>query len=240
MSARRHQLPGGPEIELRRSARARRYSLRVPATGGVPVLTMPANASEREALAFARSRQGWMQRHLQARGAPVPVTLGTVLPVLGDTLTIAQGQGRSTRREGALLHIPGPEHRVGAKAAAWVKATAREALAEAATRYADTIGASFTRLDLRDTKGRWGSCSSAGRLMFSWRLALAPREVLDYVAAHEVAHLIHMDHSPRFWALVEQLYPNHAPARQWLRTNGAGLHRFAFTAPAQTAQDAGH
>lgn len=226
----RHMLAGGPVVEIRTSARARRYSLRVPATGGPPVLTMPAGANPAEALRFAESRKGWLRRHLADRGAPVPVGYGTTLPVLGAQVTIAPGTGRSARRDGAVLHLPGPDHTVGKRAQSWLKSCAREALTDAATRYARSSGTRFSRLDLRDTKGRWGSCSSAGRLMFSWRLALAPPQVLDYVAAHEVAHLTHMDHSPRFWALVARICPGHEAPRLWLRENGPALHRFDFAA----------
>ena len=88
----------------------------------------------------------------------------------------------------------------------------------------------FTALALRDTRSRWGSCTHEGRLMYSWRLAMAPPEVLDYVAAHEVAHLAHMDHSPRFWAAVATLMPGYAPRRAWLRRNGADLMAWSFRA----------
>lgn len=224
-------LTDGPEIVLRRSARARRYSLRVPATGGLPVLTMPTGANPAEALRFAESRKGWLRRHLSARGVPVPVGYGSTLPVLGTQMTIAEGAGRGVVQDGAVLRLPGPAHTVGKRVQTWLKTCARDALTGAATRYARSSGTEFTRLDLRDTKGRWGSCSSAGRLMFSWRLVLAPPEVLDYVAAHEVAHLTHMDHSSRFWGLVGRMYPGYDAPRLWLRQNGAALHRFDFTAP---------
>ncbi|RMD90830.1 MAG: M48 family peptidase, partial [Alphaproteobacteria bacterium] len=107
---------------------------------------------------------------------------------------------------------------------------AREALAAACDRHAARLGRRYGRLSLRDTRSRWGSCSAEGNLNFSWRLVMAPPEVLDYVAAHEVAHLAEMNHSPAFWALVERLFPAHEAPRRWLRENGASLHRYRFDA----------
>jgi predicted metal-dependent hydrolase len=95
------------------------------------------------------------------------------------------------------------------------------------------LGLPFGRVTLRDTRSRWGSCTSAGDLMFSWRLIMAPSAVLDYVVAHEVAHLAEMNHSDRFWAQVERLFPDHAAPRAWLRRNGAGLHAWDFTRQAE-------
>src|SRR5690606_32603283 len=110
----------------------------------------------------------------------------------------------------------------------WLKALARDRLAAAADRHAATLGRGYRSLVLRDTRSRWGSCAADGRLMFSWRLAMAPPEVLDYVAAHEVAHLAEMNHSPAFWAVVERLMPDHRAPRAWLRAEGAALHRWNF------------
>lgn len=233
----RHVLPCGTTITLRRSNRARRYSLRVPATGGAPVLTMPTAASPQEALRFARSRAGWLARQLQARPQEVRVAHGATLPLLGHPLTVVPGSGRHVVREGAALQVPGPAHRVGPRVAAWLKAEAATILESTATQHAARLGRQITKLDLRDTKGRWGSCSSAGRLMFSWRLVMAPEAVLDYVAAHEAAHLREMNHGPRFWALVEGLCPGHERHRAWLRHHGTALHRYDFTAQAPAAED---
>ena len=105
-------------------------------------------------------------------------------------------------------------------------------VAEASDRHARALGRRFTALALRDTRSRWGSCTHEGRLMYSWRLAMAPPEVLDYVAAHEVAHLRHMDHSPRFWAAVAGLMPGYAIHRDWLRRHGADLMAWQFRDPA--------
>ena len=115
-----------------------------------------------------------------------------------------------------------------ARVQAFLKAEARNDLAAASDRHAKALGRPFRKLTLRDTKSRWGSCSTQGDLMYSWRLVMAPPEVLDYVAAHEVAHLAEMNHSPAFWAVVERLFPNHAACRRWLRAHGQTLHQVSF------------
>ena len=116
----------------------------------------------------------------------------------------------------------------GTKVKALLKARARDMLATVSDDYAAALGRPYTRLTLRDTRSRWGSCTSDGGLMYSWRLIMAPPEVLHYVAAHEVAHLQEMNHSAAFWAVVEQLYGDYAAPRRWLRKEGDRLHRVTF------------
>jgi predicted metal-dependent hydrolase len=103
---------------------------------------------------------------------------------------------------------------------------ARADLTAASTRHAAAVGREISRITIRDVRSRWGSCSASGRLSFSWRIVMAPPWVIDYLAAHEVAHLVHLDHSHRFWSLVAELCPGYAAARQWLRRHGAELHRY--------------
>lgn len=221
-------LAGNPPIEvtLRRSARARRLVLRVSRLDGRVTLTLPVHVSERKALDFARTREEWLRAALSDLSPAEAVGLGTRLPVLGEEVTLAPGGGRGPRRAGNLLQVP--PGRPGPAAAAFLKALARDRLAEASDRHAARLGRPYAALRLRDTRSRWGSCSSQGVLMYSWRLAMAPAPVLDYVAAHEVAHLAHMDHSPAFWEVVAHLCPDHARHRRWLRENGGALHRFTF------------
>ena len=116
--------------------------------------------------------------------------------------------------------------------AAWLREQARQACLAAVTRHAAAGGWRPGRITLRDPRSRWGSCNAGGDLMFSWRLIMAPAAVLDYVVAHEVAHLAELNHSPHFWAVVRRLCPDHAPAREWLRRHGASLHGHHFAAPA--------
>jgi predicted metal-dependent hydrolase len=221
-------LPGNPPVDilLRPSGRARRLSLRVSGIDGRVTVSYPAHASERQAMAFAMEKADWIRGQLARRPVIVPVGPGVAVPVEGRWLTVTPGAGRGVRiAEGQLL---APAARTGAAVGAFLKALARERLAEASDRHAAALGRGFGRLTLRDTRSRWGSCSAAGDLMYSWRLVMAPREVLDYVAAHEVAHLAHMHHGPAFWAEVRRLYGDHRAARGWLRREGGALHRFRF------------
>lgn len=226
-----HILPGTPPVELilRKSARARRISLRVSRLDGRVTLTMPPYASEREALAFAAEKADWLRRHLAARPAETRVSVGYALPVEGRMLTLQSvDHGRAPRIEGDLFLIPGLEARAATRAAAFLKLRARDRLAEASDRYATKLGRPYTSLTLRDTRSRWGSCTTEGALMYSWRLIMAPPEVLDYVAAHEVAHLAEMNHSPAFWKTVGRLYGPYAEARAWLKREGHRLHHYRF------------
>jgi predicted metal-dependent hydrolase len=228
LEARLDALPG-VAIRLVRSARARRYSLRVSALDGRVTLTLPARGSTAEALRFAASRADWLAGVLRRRPPRVAVAPGTMLPVFGRPVALVAASGlRAARLEGATLLVPDAPGRAGPGAAAFLREAARAALADACGRHARALGRRPGRITLRDARSRWGSCSARGDLMFSWRLAMAPPEVLDYVAAHEVAHLERMDHSPAFWQVVARLCPGHRAPRAWLRQEGAGLHRFDF------------
>lgn len=223
-------LDGNPPVEvlLRRSAQARRLSLRISRLDGRATLTLPTRVPEREGMAFVRERESWLRKHLSAIEPEMPVEIGaTVLFEGADVPVIAGPVKRATLKSGALM-VPDDPGKVGKRVAAFMKLRARDALADASDRYAAALGRPYNRISLRDTRSRWGSCSSAGDLMYSWRLIMAPRSVLEYVAAHEVAHLQHMDHSDRFWGVVNDLFPNHKACRKWLRNNGGALHRVRF------------
>lgn len=223
-------LSGNPpiEISLRRSARARRMSLRVSGVDGKVTLTLPRGVPEGEGLAFARSRQDWIADALGRRPDDMMVGLGTELPVEGRLLPVVAASGRSARIEAGRIAVP-LGRPAGSTVQAALKCLARDRLAAASDRHAAAIGRKVGRITLRDTRSRWGSCTVDGNLMFSWRLILAPPDVLDYVAAHEVAHLVHMDHSRAFWAEVGRLFPGHESARAWLKREGTGLHRWRFS-----------
>lgn len=223
-----YRLSGAPSVEvyLRRSARARRLSLRVSSLDGKVTLTLPPHVPERVARAFAEEKARWISQAVGRVSETVEVAPGADIPVEGMTHRIVAGSGRAARRGEGTLTVP--RDRAGPVAEAYLKHLARDRLAQAVDRHAGALSCTPGRITLRDPRSRWGSCSSEGNLMFSWRLIMAPPEVLDYVAAHEVAHLVHMDHSPAFWAAVERLFPGHAAQRQWLRRDGSALHRFRF------------
>lgn len=223
-------LKGDPDITvlLRRSARARRMTLRISQLDGRVTLTLPAKVPEREALDFAHQKQNWIRKHLANWDGHAAVTIGIHLPVEGTVREVVAGTGRSVRLEAGALIVPGPEDRVPARALGFLKTRARDRLAGASDHFAARLGRPYSEISIRDTRSRWGSCSSAGKLMYSWRLIMAPPAVLDYVAAHEVAHLAQMNHSPAFWSEVERIHGPYTAPRKWLRQHGNALHRFRF------------
>jgi len=217
----------GVPIDLRRSARARRISLRVSVLDGRVTLTVPRHVKTKVALEFAEEKSDWIAKALEKQNPVVWVEMGCEIPILGDIHKIVPGRGRAARIKDGVIEAP--EGRVGPSVQAQLKSLARERLVEASDRYASALGRSYGRISLRDTRSRWGSCSHEGNLMYSWRLVLAPPNVLDYVAAHEVAHLAHMDHSQAFWATVADLCLDYQTPRGWLRTDGASLHSYRFS-----------
>ncbi len=221
---------GSPEIivELRRSTRARRMTLRLSNATGLATLTLPKRASLTEARLFAERQQEWLRKHMAKRPERNIIALGQSLPIRGITTELVQGAGRLVTLDAARLCIPGNPDLAARKLQGWLKAQARVDLTTASQFYATKLGKPFTSISLRDTRSRWGSCSTAGALMYSWRLILAPASVLDYVAAHEVAHLKVMNHSADFWTEVARLKPTFKQDRDWLRKNGPSLHAFEF------------
>lgn len=225
-----HFLPGEPKIavHLRRSARARRISLRVSRLDGKVTLTLPARVSEREGLSFVSEKEAWIRKQVADRPDHVSVDIGASLPFQGDLLDVVAGAGRTVHIQGDELVVPEGRSAPARRIETFLKAQARERLISACDHYAAALGRPYHKFTLRDTRSRWGSCTSEGGLMFSWRLIMAPEEVLRYVAAHEVAHLDQMNHSAKFWALVEKLYGPHQAERRWLKAHGEKLHRYRF------------
>lgn len=220
-------------IRLRANPRAQRYLLRLPADSSGPVLTVPKGGDLARAERFARQHIGWLVERLQDRPDHVVLGPGDLVPLRGvDHVILSTGRlrglvstGVNDISEPALL-VPGADDHIPRKVISWLKQEARSDLEERSRHHAGRIGKKIAAISIRDTKSRWGSCASNGRLSFSWRLILAPPEILDYVAAHEVAHLKEMNHSARFWRLCEQLAPQTPTARVWLKENGLRLHGF--------------
>lgn len=216
-------------VHLRRSPRAKRLSLRVSRLDGKVTLTLPLRFPRHEALAFVQEKEDWVARHLAQQKPQSIAQLGAVIPVEGSHQIITPAPVRSVQRhEGRLLVPDRDPDRTPNRVASYLKLLARDRLVEASDQYAGQIGRAYSKFTLRDTRSRWGSCSSQGGLMYSWRLIMAPPEVLNYVAAHEVAHLVEMNHSPAFWAIVDRLYPGYPAQKAWLRCHGSDLHRWQF------------
>lgn len=223
--------PTGPEdgILIRRNPRARRLSLRIDAHDRRAVLTAPKTASKAAISAFLSSQRDWIDRHLAALPSAVLLTDGAVLPLRGEPhrlCHLAEAPRRPVADSGRIL-LGGPANHVDRRLRQWLRAEAARDIGAAVAFHAAALGTNPGRIRLKEMKSRWGSCSIDGDLSFNWRLILAPPFVLDYVAAHEVAHLLVHDHSPRFWALVAGRTTRMAEARRWLRHEGAGLFRYA-------------
>ena len=223
-------------VALKRVSTSRRFTLRVRAATRDVLLTMPARSSLQSAREFAERHAAWIGVRLARLPRPVEFAPGAVTPLRGIDHTIIHRPGErgvawiETGARGPLLCVSGDTPHVPRRVADFLKREAREDLQAAVSRHAKRLSVKPKRIVLRDTASRWGSCSSTGGLNFSWRLILAPPFVLDYLAAHEVAHIVHMNHSPLFWKLTRRLFPETDRAETWLKVHGAGLHRFGAVA----------
>lgn len=195
--------------------------------GGVRV-TVPARVARAEVDAFLRSYRAWVAERVADIPAAPPLADGDRLALLDDALmlTIAGppvAGGRAERRGGRLVVRPAADGALEAPVERWYRRSAHAELARRSGAVAAGLGREVATVSVRDPRSRWGSCSPAGRLSYSWRLLLAPQDVLDYVVAHEVCHLVRPDHSPAFWRLLEDVRPEHARQRLWLREHGERL-----------------
>src|SRR5262249_10815365 len=194
------------------------------------VVTLPPRVSRSEALDFVRKSSRWIGERLKSEPADRPLRPGEEIVIRGERRRIAHsGSRRGTvalTQAGRLFS--GQSAHLARRLVDWLKAQAKQDLLAASEFYAAAMGVKFHRLSVRDQKSRWGSCSSDGTLSYSWRLILAPPFVLDYVAAHEVAHLKHMNHSRNFWRLVLTHCPNAGRAKSWLTAHGAELQAYAL------------
>ena len=215
-------------LAVRRSARARRITLRIDDTTGSVVLTLPRRVALSEGLAFADEKRRWIERRLDSLPPHVAFEAGAHIPVLGCKRRIVWSSGppRAVRLDDEVIWVGGERGLVAKRLEAWLKRYAREEITDRVDVMCRQIKVKPGRVAIRDTRSRWGSASADGNLNFSWRLVMAPDWVLDYVVAHEVAHLKHMNHGPRFWSVVDKLVGDSERAKRWLRAHGSGLHRY--------------
>ncbi len=215
-------------LALTVSPRAKRLSLRIDSGSGEVRVVVPRSVQEAEVARFVARNADWLRSRLAALPPRRPFTHGALVPYLGIDHRVLHDPGRRRpveRAYGTFL-VGGRVDHLSRRLTDYLKASARRELASRARDKAAMIHRRVAGITVRDTRSRWGSCSATGRLNFSWRLILAPESVLDYVVAHEVAHLHEMNHGPRFWSIVERLHPDMDGARRWLRAHGAGLHRY--------------
>lgn len=221
--------PGGYRVKVRLevNAKARRLILRLDERRREAVAVAPSSRQIEAAAAFAAERVDWISSRLQHLPEIVRFEEGAVIRYRGEPCLItAEGNGRIARilpGTPRTLSVPGDPELVGARAVRYLKKQARADLTRSVTRHCETLGVAIKGLSIKDTRSRWGSCTSDGQLSFSWRLIMAPPAVLDYVAAHECAHLLEMNHSPKFWANVARCCPDWKRQRSWLRIHGAEL-----------------
>lgn len=223
-------------VELRRHPTARRLTLRVSHSARSVVLTIPPYTDVREADRFLAKSLDWVRQRLEGVPDAVPFTEGAIVPLRGVAhQVVLAGRRRGSPVVTAVAGEPGQNARLIVCGDAehaprrlrdWLMGEARRDLEEQVYFHGRQLELSARRIVVRDQKSRWGSCTSEGVLSFSWRLVLAPPLVLDYVAAHEVAHLAEMNHGPRFWRLVKKTMPRLDEAKRWLRMNGMGLYRY--------------
>jgi len=221
-------------VRVRRHSQARRYTLRIHAASREVVLTMPPRGSVRQAREFAQKNGAWIATRLRRLPGAMPFAHGTLLPLRGINHRIDHRNGArgtvwiETRAGMPLLCVAGEAAHLARRIRDYLKREAKHDLEAASRAAAQALGVGIRRVSVRDQSSRWGSCSSTGVLSYSWRLILAPPFVLDYLAVHEVAHLVEMNHSRRFWRLVEKICPDTRRAKAWLDAHGSDLHRYGL------------
>ena len=225
------EIDGRPvEVAVRLSKRAASFRLSLPASG--PVLTLPERARWSDAEAFLLRHRNWLAARLPRAARAMRLEAGTEVPLRGVPHLVV-GTGKLRGRVEILpladlpeLHVPGaPEHQPR-RLFDWLKAEALADLGERSAFHAARLGVTVKDIKLRSQSSRWGSCSFEGALSYSWRLVIAPAFVLDYLAAHELAHRLELNHSKRYWKIVDGIFANRECAEAWLRTNGSSLHRY--------------
>ncbi len=220
-------------VALRRSALARRYTLRVRSAERDVVLTVPMRGSLRAAREFAASHAGWIAARIARLPQGRPFAPGASIPFRGVEHRLAhetalRGTVRiETAADGApVIVVPSLREHFARRLTDFLKRQARHDLEAAAFAHAGRLGVTLKRISIKDTTSRWGSCSAKGVLSFSWRLILAPPHVLGYLAAHETAHRVEMNHSSRYWKLLHSISPDVDRAEAWLKRHGAELHLY--------------
>ena len=216
----------GAPVSIRVNPRARRLLLRVDAAERGIELVLPRGVGAAQGLAFLAGHRGWIAARLDALPPRIPFGESALVPVMGVPHRICRERDPAmppVRLAEGEIRVRGDAAHIGRRVRDHLIKLARRELGRRARALAERIGRKAGRITVRDTRSRWGSCSSAGALSFSWRLVLAPEGVVDYVVAHEIAHLVEMNHGPRFWRLVGELAPGYAGPRAWLKRHRSEL-----------------
>ena len=218
------------KIRIKRLKRAKRITLRVCQITGELRITIPPVLKATSLKSFILENLKWIKSQAHCLPETVHISEGIEIPLLGAERKIlidrACPKGYFLSSKILFISIKNADFFTQVKSA--LISIAKNYFTETCTQYSEKLGVSFSKISIRDTKSRWGSCSSEGKLMFSWRLIMAPRDVSSYVAAHEVAHLVHMNHGHNFWKVVKLLSPDYLSRRNWLKENGKKLYKFKF------------
>ena len=218
------------KLSFKRNLRCKRMIMRMAKDGSGLMMTLPKRTTQAEALRFAHGAKGWILKNISNHMPALAFAGGVDIPFRGEIYTIACPGGRrglvQLDQFAKNIIVPGDLAHINRRLTDWLKQQALKDLTLASEHYANAMGVEYSALSVRDQSSRWGSCSATRALSYSWRLVLAPRYVLDYVAAHEVAHIQEMNHGPRFWRLVLTHCKQAKQARSWLRLEARDLHRF--------------
>ena len=215
------------EIFLRQNNNSRRITLRISALDGKITITGPNYLDFSEFKKFAESKKSWLKSKRESFEPPIFISEVMEIPISGTNTKILFSDVQEPKKVNGILFVS-KEKPVSTQVKKYLKEIGRIHLAYICKEFAERLGSKVHKITLRDTRSRWGSCSNDAKLMFSWRLIMAPEDILAYVAAHEVAHLKHMNHSKDFWETVEYLFGPYKKERAWLKQNGPSLHRYKF------------
>lgn len=214
-------------VAIRRLPHARRMTLRLAPDGSEVRLSIPRWVRTAEALAFARSRQDWLESQLSAMRPRTSPAHGTALPYRGEALLIAHDPAsrRRPERTDDILRVGGPEEALAQRIRRWLEGQARPLIEQDLAEYCARAGRSVPRVALSNAQRRWGSCAADGTIRINWRLIMAPDFVRRSVIAHEVAHLVHFDHGRAFHAFLAEIFEGEIDAaNHWLKREGRGLY----------------
>jgi predicted metal-dependent hydrolase len=215
--------------------RARRLTLRIDAGGQGLRITVPPGISAREVERFLDRHQGWLEQRLAKVPDRPQVRPGIKIPLRGVPHLIVHEPGSrrgtvavATGEDGAVLTVHGDRLHLPRRIADFLKREAKREIEALVDKHCSAVGRRAKAIRFRDTTSRWGSCTSDGTLSFSWRIMMAPPAVINYLVAHEAAHLREMNHGPKFWKLCEELCPDTDRCKAWLKRNGGALQAIAF------------
>lgn len=216
-------------LVVRENAKAKRYTLRFQQEeNGRVILTLPYFYSTKQVLKFIETSKPWLEKQVSKTPLKSVYSPGMILPILGKEYELLHKPSNTFRTwwgdDHLLIHAP--DEKFAPSVEKSLHQVARQFLTQRSKYYATQLDQSINRITLRNTRSRWGSCSQDGNISYSWRLVFAPENVADYVCAHEVAHLIEMNHSPQYWKIVESVCPDYKELRGWLRKNGKSLFQY--------------